>query len=69
MASPSLDQVFKNHLKVARSAIRLKHSIAADNELAEVLPQIKARLEAQLQQGFIVGLSTAELLALVEGEE
>lgn len=68
MSEPSLEQVLKNQVKAARAAIRLKHSIAADNELAEVLPVLRARLEAQMQQGFIGGFSTAEILALVEGE-
>ena len=58
----------KNHIKVARSAIRLKHSIAADNELEAVIPQIRARLSAQMAQGYIDGLSVADMLALVEGE-
>ncbi len=69
LRQPSLSQVMKNHMKVARSAIRLKHSIAADNELEAVIPLIRARLEAQMQDGWIEGLTVAEMLALVEGDE
>lgn len=69
LRQPSLEQVMKNHVKVARSAIRLKHSIAADNELADLLPTLRTRLEVQLQQGKLPSLSTAEMLALVEGVE
>jgi hypothetical protein len=69
LRQPTLDQIMKNHVKVARAAIRLKHSIAADNELESVLPELRARLASQMQQGYIAGLSVAEMLALVEGTE
>ncbi|MCC6311351.1 MAG: hypothetical protein IT345_10595 [Trueperaceae bacterium] len=65
---PSLEQAFRNHVKVARAAIRLKHSIAADNELAVLLPALKVRLEAGMQEGRIPELTIADLLAMVEGE-
>lgn len=68
LRQPSLEQVMKNHLKVARSAIRLKHSIAADNELEYLIPELRRSLTAQLQQGKVKGLSVAEMLELVEGK-
>lgn len=68
LRGPSIEQVYKNHVKVVRAAIRLKHSIAADNELEQVLPQVRARLEADMQQGRLPALSVGEMLALVEGE-
>lgn len=67
LASPSLEQAYKNHVKVARAAIRLRHSIAADNELSVMLPKIKVRLQAQMQDGRIDGMTVAEMLVLVEG--
>jgi hypothetical protein len=66
LRQPTLEQAVKNHVKVIRAAIRLKHSIQADNELAEVLPQVRARLAAQMQQGEIRGITVAEMLELVE---
>ena len=68
LRQPSLEQLVKNHMKVARAAIVLKHRIAADNELEYVLPEVRKRLQAQMQQGYVEGLSVADMLALVEGE-
>lgn len=36
-----IDQAKANLLKIARSAIRLKHSLAADDELNKMLPEIE----------------------------
>ena len=68
LRQPSLEQVVKNHMKVARAAIVLKHRIQADNELAVVLPEIRKRLAVQMQQGHVEGITVAEMLSLVEGE-
>jgi hypothetical protein len=38
-------------IKAARSAIRLKHSIAADEELARRLPEIEAEIDVALLTG------------------
>lgn len=38
-------------LKAARSAIRLKHSLAADAEIAEKLPDLEERIDAALANG------------------
>lgn len=66
LRQPSLEQAVRNHIKVIRAAIRLKHSIQADNELADVLPVVRARLAAQMQKGEIKGITLAEMLELVE---
>lgn len=47
-------------LKAARSAIRLRHSIAADEELNERLPEVERRFNALVQAGDLP--SVAELL-------
>lgn len=44
------DQARANMLKVIRTAIRLKHSIAADEELNEVLPRAEAKFNAALHR-------------------
>jgi hypothetical protein len=38
-------------LKAARSAIRLRHSLAADEELNAVLPALQLRFDAAVQAG------------------
>lgn len=68
LRAPSLEQVVKNHVKVARAAVRLRHSIAADNELEQLIPVIRGRLAAQMQAGRIPELTVADMLALVEGQ-
>lgn len=68
LRQPSLEQVVKNHAKVLRAAIRLKHSIAADNELEYAVPELRARLAEQMQAGRVEGLSVGEMLKIAEGE-
>jgi hypothetical protein len=46
-----VDQARANMLKVIRTSIRLKHSIAADEELNEVLPRAEARFNAAVMKG------------------
>jgi len=46
-----IEQVLANRIKVLRTAIRLKHSIAADNELNEVLDAEKKQFWKSVQQG------------------
>lgn len=65
LRQPTLEQAVKNHVKVIRTAIRLKHAIQADNELAEVLPQVRAMLAAQMQTGRIQGISVTDMMELV----
>jgi len=40
-------------LKAARSAIRLRHSLAADAELNEVIPQLERDFNAAIQRGMV----------------
>lgn len=63
-----IEQSIANHRKVARALIRMKHSIAADEELNRVMPIIEARLTAQVQAGKVPALTADELLSLSEGE-
>ena len=46
-----VDQARANALKVIRAAVRLKHSIQADNELNDVLPRAEAHFNALVQKG------------------
>ena len=43
----------RNMLKVIRAAVRLKHSIAADDELAEVLPLAQEKFDAAVLKGVL----------------
>lgn len=65
----SLEQAIINHRKIARTAIRLKHSIAADNELNEFMPTLERRLTLMAQAGHIPELSLAQMLDIVSGNE
>ena len=47
----NIDQARANMLKTIRAAVRLKHSIAADEELNEVLPRAEAQFFKQIQEG------------------
>lgn len=69
LRQPSLDQLVRNHIKVARAAIVLKHRIQADNELAAVLPELRKRLASQMAAGYVEGITLTEMIALVEGEK
>ena len=40
-------------MKAARSAIRLRHSLAADAELNEVIPQLERDFNAAIQRGYV----------------
>jgi hypothetical protein len=45
-------------LKAARSAIRLKHSLAADAELNEALPMLEAAFDTAVQRGTLPNVAT-----------
>lgn len=51
MKRGSIEQGWLNRVKVLRTAIRLKHSIAADNELNEVLDAERKKYLKSVQQG------------------
>lgn len=58
-------------LKVARSAIRVKHAVAADAELNEVLPKLQRAFDAAVQRGELpnVAAMLREAKALHDGAE
>lgn len=62
-----LEQAILNNMKAARTIIRLRHSILADEELNAVLPRLRNMLEAQAQSGSVIGLSEDELKTLLLG--
>jgi len=64
-----IEQTIANYLKIARTAIVLKHRIMADNELNAILPTIRTRLEAQAQQGLLPSLTVPELLDIADTME
>mgnify|MGYP000117794596 CR=1 FL=1 len=51
--------------KITRAEIRLRHSLLADRELNEILPQRLMDFDVQLQQGVIPALA----LKLVSGTD
>lgn len=50
-----VDQARAEALKTIRALIRLKHSIAADRELNELLPRAEAKFNAAVQRGQLLG--------------
>lgn len=46
-----VEQELRNRVKIARTITRLKHSIAADNELNEKLDDAKIKFFKKVQQG------------------
>lgn len=49
-------------LKAARTAIRLKHSLAADKEMSIALPVLEKELDQALLRGKPIKISVAHLL-------
>lgn len=49
-------------LKAARASIRLKHSLAADEEINDRLPELEDRIDAALQSGTGIVLNPAHYL-------
>ena len=62
-----LEMAILTSRKVARTAIRLKHSIAADYELNEKLALLEAKLSEQARTGELPAYGAADLLALASG--
>ena len=48
-------------IKITRTLIRLKHSLAADEEINEVLPDRLLQFDAALQSGELLELPVPEL--------
>lgn len=55
-------------LKAARSAIRLRHSIAADEELNEVLPRLEGMFNDAVQRGVLPSVAVLLSDLLADGE-
>lgn len=57
-----VERLWANLLKAKRAEVRLIHSIAADNELAEALPELKEDFDQAVKLGvaraFIAGQYT-----------
>ena len=49
-------------LKACRAAIRLKHSLKADEECYQRLPEFERRIDSALLEGQTLNITTAELL-------
>jgi hypothetical protein len=56
-------------LKLARAVIRLRHSIAADEEIRRVLPELERRIDLAMQTGNAFSVDAAELLRELEADE
>ena len=68
MAESDIQQAVRNNVKMARSVIRLRHSIEADDELTRAVPAIRLALQTQAQTGCVTGLGYDELRQLIYGE-
>lgn len=68
-STPSVEQAIKNNVKVARSMIRLRHSIEADTVISNLIPKLRVRLESQAASGQVTGLGYEELIQLLDGRE
>jgi hypothetical protein len=66
---PALEQAVINNVGLARTLIRKRYSILADEELNEAIPRIRLELAAQMLEGRVPRLSTARLEALLFGED
>ena len=62
-----IDQAKANLLKVARTAIRLKHAIAADEELNRVLPALEDTFNRSVQLGELP--SPARIVEFLDDED
>lgn len=64
----SLERAIANNVKLARTLIRLRHSIEADDELSAAIPRIRKALQAQAQSGSVTGLEYDGLRLLIYGK-
>jgi hypothetical protein len=62
------EQTWANILKAARTVIRLKHSLLADQELNAVLPQLEVEYMAALKAGKAYEFDVASVLDRIEDE-
>lgn len=61
----SIEQQKWEMVKVARAAIRLSHSIAADRELNEALPRLEREFDISIQRGELP--DAIDVRAIVKG--
>lgn len=66
-ARSDMEQAILNNIKLARTMVRARYSVLADEELNELLPEIRRKLEAQAQSGQVIGLTADEVRAIIEG--
>lgn len=60
----------KDAVKITRAAIRVKHSIAADHELNDVLPDLEERIDSAILGGARLEISAADLYgAVIDGKD
>lgn len=64
--SIDIEQERKNMVKRIRSEVRLKHSLAADDELRDVLPRLQAEFELALQSGRVLELQPGTLTFYID---
>jgi hypothetical protein len=57
-----LEQSKASMLKAARMAIRLKHSLEADKEINEKLPELERRIDDAIQAGVTISLDPSHYL-------
>lgn len=69
MNRSDLEQAIVNNVKMARSFIRLRHSIEADDEINGAIPAIRLALEEQAQKGVVTGLTYDDLRRLIYGDD
>ncbi len=53
--------------KIARTLIRLKHSLAADSELRKVVPEVTETIDKAVADGVAFHLNIPGLLGLTDG--
>lgn len=56
-------------VKTTRTVIRLKHSLAADEEINAVLPDTLDEFEAALARGELKGLTGKTVAAVLDGTD
>lgn len=54
-------------LKAMRTAIRLKYSLLADDEIARVIPELEDRIDAALAAGEAIAIDPGSVFAEVDG--
>ena len=62
-----VDAVKADAKKITRTLIRLKHSLAADAELREVVPEVTETIDKAVADGIAFQLNVPGLLGLTDG--